>query len=162
MFFHFDAEKFVLHQLPPVLRKESIYAFLKVLVFPIKQLAEAFKSYKLTVDRELTYNSFTDYLERFLNGLFFFEDGIIFITETENKQTSLSFEYETAPTNYMSFQTESPATALMLKSISPNEITGSFQVNVPSVLSEADRDLVYDWVNFYKMAGTEFTIVVYE
>lgn len=162
MFYHFDIDKWIIHLLPPVLRKASIYAFLRCMLYPVKQLQEAFLTYKLGVDRQLTYNSFKNYLERFLNGLFFFEYNAIYITDVELEQAALAFESETEGPVFMSFQNEDPATALQLSSIEPDKISGAFVVHVPAALSAADRATVTNWVNYYKMAGTQFTVEVYE
>ena len=62
----------------------------------------------------------------------------------------------------MSFDNENPSTALELSSLDPSLITGQFVVHVPAALTEADIATVTNWVNYYKMAGTQFTIAVYE
>jgi hypothetical protein len=62
----------------------------------------------------------------------------------------------------MTFENETPVSALLLSSLAPDDITGKFIVHVPAALSEADRATVTNWVNYYKMAGTEFTLEVYE
>ena len=162
MFYHFDVDKWIIHLLPPVLRRASIYAFLRSMLYPVKQLQEAFLSYKLGIDRQLTYNSFQNYLERFLNGLFFFEYDAIYITDVELEETTLAYQSESVDPVYMSFQDETQAAALQLSSLNPDDITGKFVVHVPAALSEADRATVTNWVNYYKMAGTEFTLEVYE
>lgn len=162
MFYLFDVERWIIHLLPPVLRKASIYAFLRCLLYPVKQLQEAFTTYRTSVERQLTYNAFNDYLERFLNGLFFFEGRAIYITDVEYDWAALSYQSEAVDPVYMSFQNESPATPLQLSSINPNELTGEFVVHVPATLSQADIATVQNWVNYYKMAGTVFSIEVYE
>lgn len=162
MFYHFDIDKWIIHLLPPVLRKSTIYAFLRALLYPIKQLQAAFLTYKSMVDRQLTYNSFQDYLERFLNGLFFFEGNVIYITDEELQFSALSYESELAETVYMSFQDETPATPLNLGSVPPSAAFGRFVVHVPAALSEADIATVTNWTNYYKMAGTQFKVEVYE
>jgi hypothetical protein len=148
--------------LPPVLRKASIYAFLRCLLYPVKQLQETFTLYKTAVEQQLTYNAFNDYLERFLNNLFFFEGRVIYITDVENVWPALSYQSESVSPVYMSLQNESPATPLQLSSINPNETYGAFVVHVPAALSEADIATVTNWVNYYKMAGTVFSIEIYE
>ena len=162
MFYHFDVDKWIIHLLPPILRKASIYAFLRTMLYPVKQLQAAFLAYKSGVDRQLTYNSFKDYLERFLNGLFFFEYNAIYITDVETEGVYLSYQSEAVDPVYMSYQSEDPATAIQLSSIDPDKITGEFVVHVPAALSAADLATVTNWVNYYKMAGTEFNIEVYE
>lgn len=162
MFYHFDVDKWIIHLLPPVLRKASIYAFLRTMLYPVKQLQAAFLAYKTGVDRQLTYNAFQNSLERFLNGLFFFEYDAIYITDVEREVTSLAFQSESVDPVYVSFEDEDTAAALQLSSLDPDDITGKFVVHVPAALSEADKATVINWVNYYKMAGTEFTIEVYE
>lgn len=162
MFYHFDVDKWIIHLLPPVLRKASIYAFLRTMLYPVKQLQEAFLAYKTGVDRKLTYNAFQNSLERFLNGLFFFEYKAIYITDVEYDRAFLSFQSEAVDPVYMSFQSESPATAIELSSLNPSAITGNFVVHVPAALSQADIATVRNWVEYYKMAGTEFIVEVYE
>ena len=162
MFYQFDVDKWIIHLLPPVLRKVSIFAFLRCLLYPIKQLHTAFLAYKNGVDRKLAYNAFNDYLERFLNTLFFFETKVIYITDVEYDWATITFQSEPFSPAYMSFQNETPATPLILSSVEPEARNGAFVVHVPSAFSQADIATVTNWVNFYKMAGTEFTVEVYE
>lgn len=162
MFFLFDVDKWIIHQLPPILRRSGIYAFLRTLLYPLKQLQTAFLNYRSQVNRQLTYNAFQDYLERFLNGLFFFEGRVIYITDVETELVYLAYASESAEDVYMSFVNETTAYPLNLSSIDPSQITGQFVVHVPAALTEADVATVTNWVNYYKMAGTQFTIEVYE
>ena len=162
MFYHFDIDKWIIHLLPPILRKRAIYAFLRSMLFPVKQLQAAFLTYKEGIDTQLAHNSFQDYLERFLNGLFFFGYNAIYITDVTNERTFLAFQSEAVDPVYFSFADEAPDEAVYLFSLSPNNVSGKFVVHVPSVLSEADIATVTKWVNYYKMAGTEFQIEVYE
>jgi hypothetical protein len=162
MFFLFDVDKWIIHQLPPILRRSGIYAFLRTMLYPLKQLQTAFLNYRSQVNRQLTYNAFQDYLERFLNGLFFFEGRVIYITDVEQELTYLAFQSETVEEVYMSLSNEDPAYPLNLSSVDPSLITGQFVVHVPAALTEADVATVTNWVNYYKMAGTQFTIEVYE
>lgn len=162
MFYHFDVDKWIIHLLPPVLRRSAIYSFLRVMLYPLKQLQSSFLTYRAMVNRQLTYNSFQDYLERFLNSLFFFEGRVIYITDVRTELTYLSFQSESVEPVYLSFIDETPATAIQLSSVAPSLISGSFIVYVPAALSEADIATVTNWVNYYKLAGTQFTVEVYE
>lgn len=162
MFFLFDVDKWIIHQLPPILRRSGIYAFLRTMLYPLKQLQTAFLNYRSQVNRQLTYNAFQDYLERFLNGLFFFEGRVIYITDVETEVVYLAYASESAEDVYMSFVNEDPSYSLNLSSVDPSKITGQFVVHVPAALTEADVATVTNWVNYYKMAGTQFTIEVYE
>ena len=161
MFYHFDVDKWIIHVLPPILRKNAIYSFLKVFLYPVKQLQQTFLTYITGVDTRLTYNSFTASLERFLNGLFFFEYNAIYITDDNSRQVYLSFVSEGQEPVYMTFSNEADV-PLYLSSVDPVNIFGTFVVHVPAILSEADRATIYNWVNYYKFAGTEFSIEVYE
>lgn len=160
MFYLFDVDKWIIHLLPPALRKASIYAFLRSMLYPVKQLQAAFQAYKTGVDEQLTYNAFNNYLERFLNDLFFFEYKAIYITDEEIDPPALSFSSESASPVYMSFQEEDPDTPLTLSSMLQS--SGAFVVHVPAALSVADVATVTNWVNYYKMAGTEFRVEIYE
>ncbi|MBO5595792.1 MAG: hypothetical protein J6M31_01830 [Bacteroidales bacterium] len=162
MFFLFDVDKWIIHQLPPILRRSGIYAFLRTMLYPLKQLQTAFLNYRSQVNRQLTYNAFQDYLERFLNGLFFFEGRVIYITDMVTEVAYLAYASESAEDVYMSFVNEDPSYSLNLSSVDPSQITGQFVVHVPAALTEADVATVTNWVNYYKMAGTQFTIEVYE
>jgi hypothetical protein len=162
MFFLFDVDKWIIHQLPPILRRSGIYAFLRTLLYPLKQLQTTFLNYRSQVNRQLTYNAFQDYLERFLNSLFFFEGRVIYITDVETEVVYLAYASESEEDVYMSFVNETPAYPLNLSSVDPSQITGQFVVHVPAALTEADVATVTNWVNYYKMAGTQFTIEVYE
>lgn len=162
MFYHYDVDKWIIHLLPPILRKASIYAFLRSMLYPVKQLQAAFLSCKAGVDQTLTYNAFTDYLERFLNNLFFFEYKAIYITDIDDESVFLAYSNESADPVFMSFESESDPAPLVLSSQNPNLVSGQFIVHVPAALSQQDIATVYNWVNYYKMAGTVFLIKVYE
>lgn len=162
MFYHFDVNKWIIQMLPIILRKKSIYAFLRCMLYPLKQLEDAFLAYKEGVDRQLASSSFENTLERFLNRLFFFEYNAIFITDIVAENPCLSFYNESVDPAYMSLVNETPASPLVLSSLSPEDVTGSFIVHVPASLTAADIATVSNWVNYYKIAGTEFSIEVYE
>lgn len=162
MFYRFDIDKWIIHLLPPVIRKRAIYAFLRSMMYPVKQLQVIFQAYKQGIDSKLTYNSFQNYLVRFLNSLFYFEYEAIYITDVVNERTFLSFASEAVEPTYISYIDEAPAAAMYLFSFSPNNVSGSFIVHVPAVLSESDIATVYNWVSYYKMAGTNFKIESYE
>ena len=162
MFYHFDIDRWIVQFLPPVLRKKSIYSFLRCLLYPLKQLHAAFLTYKLGVDRQLAYNAFQNYLERFLNGLFFFESNVIYLTDEQEASAYLAFASEAYGPVYMSYQTEFPSTAIDMSSIEPSLITGYFVVHVPAALSPSDIATITAWVNYYKMAGIDFKVETYE
>ena len=162
MFYHFDVDRWIIHQLPPILRRSAIYAFLRVLLYPLKQLAETFHAYKELVDRQLSFNGFSDMMQRFLNDLFYYPDGTIYITDVVDQVVALSFIEEGFDPVYMSFDDETPAASFVLASWPPAQTVGQFVVHVPETMSEADIATIRQWVEYYKFAGTMFTIETYE
>ena len=162
MFWRFDVDRWIAHQLPDVLRKPLLYAFIRVLLYPVRQVQQMFLSFSESAERQLAYNAFTNYLERWLNGLFYFENDEIYITDEIDSKFALAFTEEAYDDVYVSRVDENPAVAALLESTVPDDVIGSFVVHVPSVLSEAQIEEVSRWVEFYKYAGTQFTIETYE
>lgn len=162
MFYRFDVERWIIQQLPPVLRKLGIYAFLRALLFPLKQLMQSFTAYREAIDRQLSYNAFEIYLEKWLNDVLFYDPGTIYITDEVLPIPALSLQSERDAPVYMSKITETPATPLELYSTPPDQILGEFIVHVPFGISDEDIALVSQWVDYYKMAGTQYRIEEYE
>lgn len=162
MFYLFDVDRWIIHQLPPILRRKTIYAFLRVLLYPLKQLSQLLYAYKQRVDRQLSFNGFSNSLGRFLNDLFFYPEGTIYITDVVDPVVALAFLEEGFDPEYMSFQDETPDAGFTLNSWPPGETVGQFVVHVPATMSDADIATVRQWVEYYKFAGTLFTIETYE
>lgn len=162
MFRRFDVERWIVHQLPDILRKPLLYAFLRALLYPVKQVQQMFLSFSESAERQLTYNAFTNYLERWLNGLFYFGNNEIYITDEADSKFALAFADEPYEDVYVSMLGEDPSSAALLESSAPDDVIGTFIVHVPSVLTEAQIDEVARWVEFYKYAGTQFKIEIYE
>lgn len=162
MFYHFDVDRWIIQQLPPILRRPAVYAFLRAFLFPLKQLVQSFTAYRESIDRQLSYNSFEIYLEKWLNDVLFYPSGTIYITDEILPIAGLSFENEGADPVYMTNVDEDPAVPLELYSTSPDLIISAFVVHVPSGITDADIALVERWVNYYKMAGTQYRIEVYD
>ena len=161
MSYRFDVDRWIIHQLPPILRRPAIYAFLKAFLAPVKQLQLTFQAWRESVTRQVRSNAFVGTLEKRLNEVFFFTGNIIYITDESFGRFTLSFQEEEFPPVYMSFQGEDPETPAVLESFRPDDLIGRFIVHVPSTMSAADLALVARWVNYYKMAGTEYTIEQY-
>ncbi len=161
MSYRFDVDRWIIHQLPPILRRSAIYAFLKAFLAPVKQLQLAFQAWRESATRQVRSNAFVGTLEKRLNEVFFFTGNIIYITDESFGRFTLSFQEEEFPPVYMSNQGEDPETPAVLESFRPDDLIGRFIVHVPSTMSAADLALVARWVNYYKMAGTEYTIEQY-
>ena len=71
MFFRFDTDRWIIDQLPPVLRRKAVYAFLRAMLLPVAQLAQAFTAFRDAALRRLSTNAFVVYLEKWLNDVFF-------------------------------------------------------------------------------------------
>lgn len=162
MFYQFDVDRWIIQQLPPVLRRPGIYAFLRAFLLPLKQLMQTFNTYREAVDRQLSYNSFEIYLEKWLNDFFFFEMGTIYITDETLPVVKLSLVSEGNDPVYMSNEDEVPPDPLLLYSYPPDAIISAFVVHVPNSMSAADIAMVRSWVDYYKMAGVQYRIEIYE
>lgn len=162
MFYRFDVDRWIIYQLPPILRRPTIYSFLHALLFPIKQLMQTFTTYREAIMRQLSYNAFEIYLQKWLNDLFFYQYNDIYITDEILPVPALSFQSEGDDPVYMTAIDEDPAVALELYSSPTDDKIGAFVVHVPHVLTAADIAVVEKWVNYYKFAGTQYRIVQYE
>lgn len=161
MFYRFDVDRWIIQQLPPILRRPAVYAFLRALLFPLKQLLQSFTAYREAIDRQLSYNAFEIYLEKWLNDVLFFPAGTIYITDEVLPIVALSLQSEGNDPVYMSNADEDPATPLQLYSTPPDMIIGEFIVHVPTGLSDEQLAIIRQWVDYYKFAGTQYRIIEY-
>lgn len=162
MFFRFDIDRWIIDQLPPVLRRKAVYAFLRAMLLPVSQLAQAFTAFRDAAVRRLSTNSFVIYMEKWLNDVFFYPSGTIYITEEEISFAELSFQSEGEDPVYMTFANENPLVPLDLYSFAPDTRLGRFVVHVPATMSAADLSIVAQWVEYYKFAGSQYRIETYE
>lgn len=161
MSYRFDVDRWIIHQLPPILRRPAIFAFLKAFLAPVKQLQLLFQSWRESVTQQIRSNAFVAMLEKRLNDVFFFTDKEIYITDEAFGRFTLAFQSEGFPEVYVSFQDEVPESPAVLESFQPDDLIGRFIVHVPSSMTAADIALVIRWVDYYKMAGTEYKIETY-
>lgn len=160
MYWKFDANKFALHQLPPLLRRPAIYALLKCLMIALNTVHETFVRHRDKTVRQLNYNAFTISLERFLNELYSL-DNSIYITEYKSSNVYLSLSSENNPKVYVGNQNEGDI--LYLSSASPETVSGGFVVKIPAgMATEENIAIIRKWVDYYRMAGTIYTIESYE
>ena len=115
---------------------------------------QTFTAYREAAMRQLSFNAFTIYLEKWLNDIYITDDRLLpaFLYEWNEFDVPV----------YMTFVDEDPAVPMELYSTPPDDRIGFFIVNVPPVLSSEDIAVVEQWVNYYKFAGTQFTISQYE
>lgn len=160
MNYSFDPNKWALHQLPPLLRKTRIYAFLKCIMIAISEVYGRFKEYASEAEYKLSNNGYTRNLEKFLNDLFSLE-GEITIEDYLTENVYLHFADETPENVYVGLESE--GAQLYLPSVRPDELSGGFKILIPSGLeTEENLALINRWVNYYKTAGTTYKIETYE
>lgn len=162
MYRNFNLYAFAVRLLPTFLRKDVIKAVLWAILNPLDDLVGRFNSVVNESDRRLSHNSFTIYLEKFLNDLFGVQ-GLIYITDFINDWSIyLSMMEESYDYDLMTMREENLPT-MVFPSEPPWTLKGRFIVNIPASLDSAEnRNLISRWVNYYKFAGTNFTIETYE
>lgn len=120
----------------------------------------AFSRYSKDVLRRLDHTSQVISLERWLNS-FFHLDGDIVIRDYTSGNIYLHFQGEMPNDIYVGFIDES--TEIYLPKYDPSALRGGFVVYVPSDLAtEENLKTIQKWVEYYKMAGTEYKIEAYE
>ena len=145
--------------LPPVLRKKVLLAFIDSLAEPLSSVEGKMSYYAENSLLRLSYNAFTNYLERFLNEKF---GGGIYISDYVNDNLMyMSFSDEIADVVYIGESDEAEYNPpIYLSSVQPLQLSGGFIVNIPERLSGSAAD-VGKWVDYYKFAGTEYNITIY-
>ena len=159
MFYRFDIEKWAVMVLPPILRRPVMRAFIKALVYPLRSTYNDFLRLKNHTDRVLSANAFVGPLEHHLNGMFNQPDGTISISDyIDEDKVYMSFRDEIMEAFYIS----NGSNTVYLSSMRPAALKGEFVVNVPVTLGTQENIAsIREEVNFYKYAGTTFTIKTY-
>lgn len=156
MFYNFDVFRWVRQQLPPILRQSVLLSLLLALVSPLVMLYEAFSAYRRSVNRQLSYNAFVIYLEKFLNDLYN-NEYYIFIEDVRGEATLfMARKEENKPKDYFSLVSEGKPVYVA----DTDRLVGSFIVWVPNALAD-ETPTISRWVEYYKFAGTTFEIQLY-
>lgn len=162
MWKNFNLYAFAVKILPPILRKDVLKAFLWALLKPLDDIIDAFNALVRDSDRRLSHNSFTVYLENFLNDLLNAHSRIYIADRIDDWSVYLSRREELMDYDVMTKKSEELPT-IVLPSERPGKLRGLFVVYIPAALdSEENRRLITRWVNYYKYAGTTYTIETYE
>lgn len=160
MNYRFDIHKWLLLQLPLVLRKQRIYALIRCIAVGLNQVYEAFKNYSNDVVRRLENTSQVISLEKWLNDIFYL-DGDIIIRDYISDNVYLHYQDEVPEEVYLGFPDEQ--TVVYLPSTSPSKLSGGFVILIPAELATEDNlKTIRKWVEYYRMAGTEYRIEIYE
>ena len=162
MYRNFNIYAFAVRLLPTFLRTDVIKAILWAILNPLDELISKFNSIVTESDRRLSHNSFTIYLEKFLNDLFSVQE-LIYITDyIDDWSVCLSMKEELRDYDIMTMREEELPT-IVLPSDRPSTLRGYFIVNIPASLdTQENRALIARWVIYYKFAGTNFIIKQYE
>lgn len=161
MYRNFNIYSYAVALLPPALRNKVVKFILRVLLKPLEDVVSAFNNMVADVDRRITHNSFTIYMEKFLNDLFGLK-GQIYITDYIDRNVYLAKKNEIKYLDTMTMKSEGLPT-IVLSSERPQNIQKEFIVYIPIAIDTDDnRKLITRWVNYYKYIGTNFTIEAYE
>lgn len=159
MYYNFDVKKLARMLLPPVLRKKVMLAFIDTLVESLSFLSGKISDYAENTLLKLSYNAFTNYLERFLTEKF--GDGIYISDYVNDDLFYMAFPNEIADIVYIGESGETGYNPpVYLSSAQPLQLSGGFIVNIPERLSGNIAD-IGKWVDYYKFAGTEYKITTY-
>lgn len=159
MYYNFDVKKLARMLLPPVLRKKVMLAFIDTLVESLSFLSGKISDYAESTLLKLSYNAFTNYLERFLTEKF--GDGIHISDYVNDDLFYMAFPNEIADIVYIGESGEAGYNPpVYLSSAQPLQLSGGFVVNIPERLSDNVAD-IGKWVDYYKFAGTEYKITTY-
>lgn len=160
MLHSFDANRWIGHCLPPILRQPVLVALFKCCIQPIRQLHERYIDYAAQTEIQIVPRSSGGLLTHWLNSLFGLPYGAIFIQETADTSQYLFYDGEMPAETYLYTQEEGYPLYLHYLPVGTFE---GFVVKVPaSVATESNLKIIEKWVQYYKIAGVQYKIVVYE
>lgn len=146
--------------LPSILRRPVIYALFKCLLQPLRTISERYDEYISKVNLQIISRSGTIEMEAWLNSIFYLPEGTIYILDSSDAQNFLYLKGEGYATNY--WHTKVEESPQYLNSI-VNEVFGGFIVFIPETLSDEDNlKIIRKWVDYYRIAGTNYKIQTYE
>lgn len=140
---------------PGVLRKSKLLAWLDVCLTGCKSLYADFIAYRLLILSEVSYNSQTIMMEKFLNDTYPDANGQIYIENVNSPFNTISL-YRNVDQLPVDFYKRSEMRAVDIKSTS-DVLPYEFIVHIPSAL-EYDLNQLRVYVNKYKLASKRFII----
>lgn len=141
--------------IPGVLRKSKMLAFLQVCLTGPKQLLADFITYRAAKLKEVSYNSQTIMMEKYLNDTYPDANGQIYITNVNSPFNTTSL-YREVDQIAVDFYKESESTAVdfkRLQDVNPYD----FIVHVPSAL-DYDLNQLNSYIEKYKLASKRYII----
>ena len=160
MSLRFDANKWLLHCLPPVLRRRVIYALFSCCLQPIKAIYARYADYTSLINSQLTSRSYTGSLAAWLNSVFYLPEETIYIEDSIGDTNYLFFKNEVPEVKYLFTNKEGNAPYFNYE---PKETFDGFYIHVPARLATAANiQIINKWVNYYKIAGVNYKIITDE
>ena len=156
MFYDIDIYRWAWLLLPPVLRRTRLYALLCVLLLPVHQMLNSFRSYRESAIRRVNVNGQVIYVEKALNDAFSPEGRGIHITDTPDAATLI---YPETEYTFVIHEAGAAETAYV-KAEGDAKYTADYVVNVPFSLAlrlEEIRAVVEN----NKPAGRSYEIKTY-
>lgn len=160
MLHQFDINKWLLQCLPPLLRKKVIAAFFSCCSQPLNSIYQRYSAYIAEVNRKVTPRSYNGILETFLNSIFYLPAGTIYLEDSINDTHYVFAKDEVPDICYLYTAAENNNIYLNFK---PDEIFEGVYVNIPSALaSDENINTIKQWIGYYKIAGVNYKIQIYE
>ena len=157
MKYDYDCHKWVLHNLPPILRKNRLIVLILCLINGVIYVASKFESFRKEVEQRITHDGSVMSIEDFLNDLFKL-DGEIYLEDYVNPQVYLHYQGEILEDPIYVSDTQDN---VYLRS-DMGKVTGGFKVMIPTEIDTPEnRALIIKWVEYYRSAGTSFKIENY-
>lgn len=156
MWYNVDILKFALKVLPPVLRRNVLFAFMKVLLAPLVELQTAFIQYVRQCNDNIRVNGQVIYIVKAIKDYFLLDNDDVYISELDVSKKLVYFR-NSEPYVYISNDINNPT---YIYNTTYNAQL-RFIVNIPEYLSDRIEE-VRSIVEFNKPAGRQFIINVYE
>lgn len=158
--FNIDFQNIVYNAAPYFKRTTAFLDYLYSLIRPLKEKNNDFVAFASNIEYDLTFTAETNVLERFLNEQFAPLLGGIFITNIDEVDFQFIFnKVESKPPVYIFNKSEGEPPFYVL---TKNELLQSvnFIINVPLAVV-FDPIIMRERVNFYNLAGKNYTIITF-
>jgi len=156
--FGVDFNTVVVWLVPKVLRTGFNVNWLKALVSPIVTVYNRFTTYRTNNLYKLGHNGQVCYLEGALNDSFDPSLRRIFISDAGGDVISLI--HRDSDVNALVLHDDSPGTFIMHNDSAYFGGSYDFIVNIPYLFSQADLYRLHALVNYYKLAGKRYDVIV--
>ncbi|MBS2100718.1 hypothetical protein [Carboxylicivirga linearis] len=156
--FGIDFNNVVIWLIPKVLRKAFNIAWLKALVTPIISLYNQFTSYKADILYKLDHNGQVCYLEGALNDAFDTDERRIYISDAGGDTITLI--HRDSDNDPLVLDADDYSAFIMHNDSAYFGGSYDFIVNIPYQFSDASLYRLRALVDYYKLAGKRYDVVV--